>query len=58
MLVEKGFKSENASLEGIGINRGTIYWNLSPKDLAAITLQNGLGVKTGTDAIAEPEGLH
>ena len=56
MLIEKGFKSKNASLAGIGITKGTIHWNLSPDELAVITLKNGQGVKTSTDAVAIDTG--
>jgi phosphoenolpyruvate carboxykinase (ATP) len=47
-----GMKNPNTSLADLGINKfKTAYWNLSPKELVAHTIQNRQGLLSDTGAL-------
>jgi phosphoenolpyruvate carboxykinase (ATP) len=45
-------KPENANLSYLGIKDATEHWNLSPEELASISIENNLGIKASNGALA------
>ena len=54
--MDKGLKSNVPGLEAELKNPKTLYWNLTPSELAEHTLQNGQGVFNDTGALAVDTG--
>ena len=42
---------ENASLEALGINNSNAFWNLSPEELAKISIEKGLATEADNGAL-------
>ncbi len=55
-MQELGLKSENASVEQLGIKNATAHWNLDPKELEEIAIEKGQAVRTNTGAISIDTG--
>lgn len=51
-MQELGLKSENASVEELGIKNATAHWNLPANELADIAVQKGQATRTNTGAIS------
>jgi phosphoenolpyruvate carboxykinase (ATP) len=51
-----GLVPDSPSLADTGITHGTAHWNLSPEELANISLESGQGVLTRSGAIAVDTG--
>jgi phosphoenolpyruvate carboxykinase (ATP) len=56
MLTEKGKKTLNGDLSVLGIKEGIAHWNLSPKELAEITVAKKQGVIASNGALAVNTG--
>jgi phosphoenolpyruvate carboxykinase (ATP) len=50
-MQEIGVRAENAKLSDLGINSGTIYWNLSSEELTKIAIEKKQAVLTSNGAI-------
>ena len=50
-MAETGKRAENATITELGIHNSTVYWNLTSKELADISLKKGEATKTSTGAI-------
>jgi phosphoenolpyruvate carboxykinase (ATP) len=56
-MKEFGHKAKNASLASLGLgNVAAAHWNLSPSELAEITVSKGLGVLNDTGALCVDTG--
>lgn len=55
-MQEFGIKNPQASVESLGIQASTIYWNLSPEELSAKTVELGEGTITSQGALAIKTG--
>jgi phosphoenolpyruvate carboxykinase (ATP) len=55
-MQELGLKSEDASVEQLGIKNATAHWNLSPKKLADIATSLGQATRTSSGAISVDTG--
>ncbi|MTI19682.1 phosphoenolpyruvate carboxykinase (ATP) [Fulvivirga sp. RKSG066] len=55
-MQELGFKSDNASVETLGIKDAKAHWNLSPEKLAEIAIEKGQAERTSSGAIAVDTG--
>lgn len=55
-MQEIGVKSENASVEALGIKGATAHWNLSPKKLAEVAVNLGQATRTNSGAISVDTG--
>ena len=55
-MEESGIKPKNASVRGLGIIEGKANWNLSPTQLATITVESGQGKITDTGALCIDTG--
>lgn len=56
MITEKGLKANSASLEKMGIKNATVHWNLSPEELADISVEKGMAERVNSGAIAVDTG--
>ena len=50
-MTETGKRADNASISDLGIKNATAYWNLSPEQLASISIEKGQANLTSTGAI-------
>ncbi len=50
-MTETGKRANNATISDLGIKNATAYWNLSPDELAKISIQKGQASLTSTGAI-------
>ena len=50
-MQEIGVRAENAKLSDLGINSGTIYWNLSSEELTKIAIEKKQAILTSNGAI-------
>lgn len=55
-MIEKGLKAEGSSLENMGIKNATVHWNLSPDELADISVKRGMAERLDNGAIAVDTG--
>jgi len=55
-MQELGFKSDNASVEKLGIKDAKAHWNLSPEKLAEIAIDKGQAKRAASGAIAIDTG--
>ena len=50
-MTETGRRANNATISDLGIKNATAHWNLSPDELASISIQKGQASLTSTGAI-------
>ena len=50
-MTETGKRAEHATITELGIHNSTVYWNLTSKELADISLKKGEATQTSTGAI-------
>ena len=50
-MTETGKRAENATISDLGIRNSTAHWNLSPEELADISIKKGQATLTSTGAI-------
>jgi len=50
-MTETGKRAKNATISELGIKDAIVYWNLSPKKLANISIEKGQATLTSTGAI-------
>ena len=50
-MTETGKRANNATISDLGIKNATAHWNLSPDELAKISIQKGQASLTSTGAI-------
>ena len=50
-MTETGKRANNATISDLGINNGTAHWNLSPEELASISIEKGQATVTSSGAI-------
>src|SRR5687768_11748839 len=55
-MKELGVRPHNFSITDLGIKEGIAHWNLSPEELASISLRQGSAVVTSSGAIAVDTG--
>ena len=48
---ERGKRANNPTLTDLGIKNATVHWNLSPEELAKISIEKGQATLTSTGAI-------
>ena len=51
-MTETGKRANNTTISDLGINNATAHWNLSPKELAKISIEKGQATLTSTGAIS------
>jgi phosphoenolpyruvate carboxykinase (ATP) len=50
-MTETGKRATNATISDLGIKNATAHWNLSPEELASISVEKGQATLTSTGAI-------
>ncbi|MBT4882148.1 MAG: phosphoenolpyruvate carboxykinase (ATP) [Flavobacteriales bacterium] len=50
-MTETGKRANNATISDLGIKNATAHWNLSPEELASISIEKGQATLTSTGAI-------
>ena len=51
IMTETGKRANNATISDLGIKNATAHWNLSPEELASISIEKGQATLTSTGAI-------
>ena len=50
-MSETNFSEKNGPIESMGIKDATVHWNLSPEELAEISIEQGLAKRASNGAI-------